>query len=105
MGRRYSNGRDPSSGKQRAALAYWAWRAYLAPDWLYNEGDILTMVNHLVLITVLCYLASFAGYATFLATERREAGLAGTIFLWAGVLMHYFALLERSRRAASASTV
>jgi ABC-type transport system involved in cytochrome c biogenesis permease subunit len=55
------------------------------------------MVNHLVLITVLCYLASFAGYAVFLATERREAGLAGTIFLWAGVLMHYFALLERSR--------
>src|ERR1700733_7198834 len=55
------------------------------------------MVNHLVLITVLCYLASFAGYAIFLATERREAGLAGTIFLWIGVGLHYLALLERSR--------
>jgi ABC-type transport system involved in cytochrome c biogenesis permease subunit len=55
------------------------------------------MANHLVFLTVLCYLASFAGYATFLATERREAGLAGTIFLWIGVGMHYLALLERSR--------
>lgn len=55
------------------------------------------MANPWVLITVLCYLASFAGYATFLATERREAGLVGTVFLWIGVGAHYLALLERSR--------
>ena len=54
------------------------------------------MANHFVLITVICYLASFAGYAVFLYTERREAGLAGTILLWLGVGMHYLALLERS---------
>jgi len=55
------------------------------------------MANYFVLITVVCYLASLAGYVTYLFTAQRGAGLAGTVLLWAGVVSHYVALLERSR--------
>jgi ABC-type uncharacterized transport system permease subunit len=59
--------------------------------------EIISMANHLVLVTAACYLASFAGYAVYLFTARRAAGIAGTALLWAGVACHYLALLQRSR--------
>src|SRR3984957_9034683 len=55
------------------------------------------MTNHLVLITIVCYLVSFGGYTAFLATARRAFGRLGTWMLIAGLAFHYWALIERSR--------
>jgi ABC-type transport system involved in cytochrome c biogenesis permease subunit len=58
---------------------------------------LIAMTNHLVLLTIVCYAASLAGYLAFLASARRGVGLAATILLVAGIGLHYLALLERSR--------
>jgi ABC-type transport system involved in cytochrome c biogenesis permease subunit len=55
------------------------------------------MTNHLVLITIVCYLVSFGGYIAFLATARRAFGRLGTWMLILGLACHYWALIERSR--------
>jgi ABC-type uncharacterized transport system permease subunit len=53
---------------------------------------------HLFLIlTVLAYSLSLAAYLRFLYTGRELSGRLGTAFLSAGLIAHYFALLERSR--------
>jgi ABC-type transport system involved in cytochrome c biogenesis permease subunit len=62
-------------------------------------GSPAAMMNHWVLITMLCYTASWAGYVAFLATSRREAGRAATLLLGLGLVAHYLALVERSRGA------
>ncbi len=57
------------------------------------------MTNHWFLATVLFYTASWAGYVAFLATSRREAGRMATLLLAAGLVVHYLALVDRSRGA------
>jgi ABC-type transport system involved in cytochrome c biogenesis permease subunit len=55
-------------------------------------------MNHLFLIlTVLAYTLSLGLYLLFLNTGKVLAGRLGTLFLAAGLVSHYFALLERSR--------
>jgi len=51
----------------------------------------------LVIATALCYAAAFGGYAGFLATSRRELGRVATVLVVGGLVLHYLALLERSR--------
>ncbi len=55
------------------------------------------MDNFIFLIAVLAYTASFAFYVRHLATGRERAGKWGSALLAAGIVAHYFALLERSR--------
>jgi ABC-type transport system involved in cytochrome c biogenesis permease subunit len=64
---------------------------------LYNDLLSATMVSYLVLLTVLCYAASLGGYIGFLASARRGVGVAATVFLMGGIVLHYLALMERSR--------
>ena len=57
-------------------------------------------VPHLFLIlTILAYGLSFAGYVQFLYSGKTLGGRMGTILLGLGLVAHYFALLERSRAA------
>lgn len=49
------------------------------------------------LAAVFAYAASFALYLRYLATGRERAGRWGSLLLAAGIVAHYFALLERSR--------
>ncbi|HJY85853.1 MAG TPA: cytochrome c biogenesis protein CcsA [Candidatus Acidoferrales bacterium] len=55
------------------------------------------MMTHLGLATLGFYAASLACYVRFLYENRRPIGRAATLTLAAGVLVHYLALLERSR--------
>jgi ABC-type transport system involved in cytochrome c biogenesis permease subunit len=57
------------------------------------------MRNHLVLLTIVSYVASLGGYVAFLATSRRLFGRLGMLLLISGLACHYLALLERSRWA------
>jgi ABC-type uncharacterized transport system permease subunit len=55
-------------------------------------------MNHLALtLTVLAYVLSLGLYVRFLNTGKQLTGRLGTLFLAAGLISHYFALLERSR--------
>ena len=51
----------------------------------------------LVIATALCYAAALGGYAGFLATSRRSLGRVATLLVVGGLVLHYLALLERSR--------
>lgn len=51
----------------------------------------------LVIATALCYAAALGGYAGFLATSRRNLGRAASLLVVGGLVLHYLALLERSR--------
>jgi ABC-type transport system involved in cytochrome c biogenesis permease subunit len=50
-----------------------------------------------VLATLLLYVVSFAAYLRNLYVENRVVGLVAGASLAAGLLLHYFALLERAR--------
>ena len=55
-------------------------------------------VNQVFLIsTVVAYALSFGLYVLFLNTGKALTGRLGTLLLAAGLVTHYFALLERSR--------
>ncbi len=55
-------------------------------------------VEHLYLIlTVVAYGLSLGSYLRYVTTGREISGRVGTILLAAGLIAHYFALLERSR--------
>src|SRR3984893_7522349 len=55
-------------------------------------------MSHLFLfLTVLAYTLCLGSYVRFLRSGREVAGRLGTMFLVAGLIAHYFALLERSR--------
>lgn len=55
-------------------------------------------MDHLYLIlTVVAYGLSLGSYLRYLMTGREFSGRVGTILLAAGLVAHYFALLERSR--------
>ena len=55
-------------------------------------------MNHIYLIlTALAYTLSFGAYVLFLNSGKKLTGQLGTVFLAAGLVTHYFALLERSR--------
>lgn len=55
-------------------------------------------MNHIYLIaTIVVYLLSFAAYLGFLNSGNQLTGRLGTIFLIAGLVTHYFALLTRAR--------
>jgi ABC-type transport system involved in cytochrome c biogenesis permease subunit len=51
----------------------------------------------LVIGTGLCYAAALGGYIAFLSTTQKNWGRAGTLLVVAGLVLHYLALLERSR--------
>jgi len=51
----------------------------------------------LVIGTGLCYLAAFGGYTVFLSTARKNFGRVASLLVVAGLVLHYLALLERSR--------
>ncbi len=54
-------------------------------------------MNLLVIATAVCYAGALGGYAAFLATSRKKPGRLATLLVSAGLLLHYLALLERSR--------
>ena len=55
-------------------------------------------VQHLFLfLTIVAYGLSFAAYLRFLYAGKSFLGRLGTLFLVAGLVSHYFALLERAR--------
>lgn len=54
-------------------------------------------MSRLVIATALCYAAALGGYAGFLATSRRSLGRVATLLVVGGLVLHYLALLERSR--------
>src|SRR5712664_2144367 len=55
-------------------------------------------MNHLFpILTALAYLVSFGLYIRFLGTGNQLTGRLGTLLLGLGLIVHYFALLERSR--------
>ena len=51
----------------------------------------------LFISTTVAYALSFALYLIFLNTGKALTGRLGTLLLVAGLVTHYFALLERSR--------
>jgi len=59
------------------------------------------MAGHLQYLSLALYAASFACYLRFLYVSNPWAGRTGTLLLAAGILVHYFALLERSHGAHS----
>src|ERR1700720_3980208 len=55
-------------------------------------------MNHIaLLLTTVAYVLSLGFYVRFLNTGRALTGRLGTLLLAAGLVAHYFALLERSR--------
>src|SRR5580704_1179788 len=55
-------------------------------------------MNHIaLLLTTVAYVLSLGFYVRFLNTGRVPTGRLGTLLLAAGLVAHYFALLERSR--------
>src|SRR5580704_1907325 len=55
-------------------------------------------MKHLALVlTTVAYVLSLSFYVRFLNTGRVLTGRLGTLLLAAGLMAHYFALLERSR--------
>ena len=80
-------GRDGSASKPFRAGRY--------ADGFRVAGMIM---NHLFFIlTSLAYISSFGFYLRYLMAGREWSGRLGTMFLAAGLVLHYFALLERSR--------
>jgi HemX protein len=55
------------------------------------------MHHTLAYVSLAFYVASLAGYAGFLYEEKAWMGQIAPILLGAGVLVHYLALMERSR--------
>ena len=55
------------------------------------------MEHTFFLVTVFAYSTSLAAYVVFLNTGRALAGRIGALLLAAGLVAHYYALLERSR--------
>jgi HemX protein len=55
------------------------------------------MPNLFLFLTIVTYGLSWVFYVRYLSTGKNVAGRIGTIFLIAGLICHYFALLERSR--------
>jgi ABC-type uncharacterized transport system permease subunit len=55
------------------------------------------MSHAFLILTVLSYGVSLALYLGFLNTGKKLIGRVATLFLLAGIVGHYFALLERSR--------
>jgi ABC-type transport system involved in cytochrome c biogenesis permease subunit len=51
----------------------------------------------LVIGTGLCYAAALGGYAGFLSTSQKSLGRFASLLVVAGLVLHYLALLERSR--------
>src|SRR5712664_2680373 len=55
-------------------------------------------MNHLFpILAALAYLLSLGLYVRFLGTGKQLTGRLGTLLLGLGLIVHYFALLERSR--------
>ena len=55
------------------------------------------MKNPFLILTIVAYAGSLSVYLRFLYTGKEIIGRLGTVFLAAGLVTHYFALLERSR--------
>jgi len=62
-----------------------------------KQHPIAYMTLSLILLTALAYLGSLALYVRFLYSSRPLVGRAATALLAAGLVLHYFVLLERSR--------
>jgi len=57
------------------------------------------MTSHLSIASVILYAISLGLYVWYLYGNQRTVGLSATLLLAGGVLVHYFALLARSRGA------
>src|SRR5438477_8242963 len=57
----------------------------------------LGMPHLFLILTIFAYCLSFVSYLRFLYSGRGVAGRIGTALLAAGLVTHYFALLERSK--------
>jgi len=69
----------------------------LAPDEAKPSGAVAgTRMTTLVLATLLLYVASFAAYLWNLYSEHTAIGRIATTCLAAGLVLHYYALLERA---------
>jgi hypothetical protein len=55
------------------------------------------MSNHMALLTLALYATSFAAYARILYAPNVWLGRLASLLLAAGLVAHYFALLDRSR--------
>jgi ABC-type uncharacterized transport system permease subunit len=55
------------------------------------------MPHLLLILTIIAYCLSFVAYLRFLYSGKEASGRIATILLAAGLVTHYFALLERSR--------
>src|SRR5882724_1426707 len=63
-----------------------------------EEGAGHRGMSHLfVILTAVIYLLSLGAYAAFLTSGKEIAGRVATLLLAAGLVAHYFALLERAR--------
>ncbi|MGA9594418.1 MAG: cytochrome c biogenesis protein CcsA [Candidatus Acidiferrales bacterium] len=63
----------------------------------YNPSFALHMTHHLAIVALAVYAASFLCYARILYSPHAWLGRFATLLLAAGIVVHYFALLERSR--------
>ena len=61
------------------------------------DGSRAIMTNYLVLATLTCYAASLGCYVRYLYAPTRVVGHAATFALCGALILHYFALLARSR--------
>src|SRR5215467_1518844 len=59
-----------------------------------NSAEDMSLVLSL---TVAAYVGSLAGYIGYLVSGRDWSGRAGSLLLAGGLLLHYLALLERTR--------
>jgi ABC-type transport system involved in cytochrome c biogenesis permease subunit len=55
------------------------------------------MAHLFLILTIVAYCLSFVSYLRFLYSGKEASGRMATILLAAGLVTHYFALLERSR--------
>ena len=54
------------------------------------------MTHYLSYLSLAAYAASFCCYARILYTPHKWLGRLATLLLASGIVLHYFALLERS---------
>lgn len=66
-------------------------------EWCRPSPQVLEMNHFYLILTALAYALSFGLYGLFLNTGKKLTGRLGSLLLAAGLVTHYFALLERSR--------
>lgn len=68
-----------------------------AEVWPADGQGLESMKDLLLILTIVAYSGSLALYLRFLINGKEITGRLATLFLGIGLIIHYFALLERSR--------